>query len=170
MNITNVTTPKNDRASWLKGSNAVCSALPQLIPEKTWRLVLLGSPGVGKGTQAELLARGGRTLVLLRPDSDLAELYQVETRALIQAVKRNMDRFPEDFMFRLSKEEFQSLKSQFVTLKEGRGRHRKYLPYAFTDQGVAMLSSVLHSPRAVHAPAAGARSRASSSSPACCSP
>ena len=57
MNTTNVTTPKNDRASWLKGGNAVCSAHPQVTPEKTWRLVLLGSPGVGKGTQAELLSK-----------------------------------------------------------------------------------------------------------------
>lgn len=66
-----------------------------------------------------------------------------------QAVKRNIGRFPPDFMFRLSAEEADVLRSQFETLKPGRGRHRKYLPYVFTGQGVAMLSSVLHSERAI---------------------
>jgi len=82
-------------------------------------------------------------------DSDLAELYGVETRTLVQAVKRNIDRFPEDFMFQLTSEEYAFLRSQTVTLKRGRGQHRKYMPYAFTEQGVAMLSSVLRSTRAV---------------------
>jgi hypothetical protein len=82
-------------------------------------------------------------------DKDLAELYGVETKVLIQAVKRNLERFPEDFMFQISAEESDSLRSQIVTLKTGRGQHRKYLPYAFTEQGVAMLSGVLRSPRAV---------------------
>lgn len=82
-------------------------------------------------------------------DADLAELYGVETRTLNQAVQRNIERFPEDFMFRLTEEEAQSLRSQFVILDVGRGRHRKFLPYAFTEQGVAMLSSVLRSPKAV---------------------
>ena len=82
-------------------------------------------------------------------DTDLAGLYEVETKVLIQAVKRNLDRFPEDFMFQLNKDESVALRSQIVTLKPGRGQHRKYQPYAFTEQGVAMLSSVLHSPRAV---------------------
>jgi hypothetical protein len=81
--------------------------------------------------------------------ADLAELYQVETKALNQAVKRNLDRFPADFMFQLSKEEFGNLKSQTVTLEKGRGRHPKYQPYAFTQEGVAMLSSVLRNPHAV---------------------
>jgi phage regulator Rha-like protein len=81
-------------------------------------------------------------------DSDLAELYGVETRALVQAVGRNKDRFPEDFMFRLTKEEFSRLRSQIVTSNEGRGG-RRYPPYAFTEQGVAMLSTVLRSARAV---------------------
>lgn len=80
-------------------------------------------------------------------DRDLAELYGVESRELNQAVKRNIERFPEDFMFQLTREEYNSLRSQFVTLK--RGQHSKYLPYAFTEQGVAMLSSVLNSERAV---------------------
>jgi hypothetical protein len=83
-------------------------------------------------------------------DSDLAELYEVPTKILNQAVRRNLSRFPGDFMFQLTKEEAQSLRSQIVTLKPaGRGQHRKYLPYAFTEQGVAMLSSVLKSERAV---------------------
>jgi hypothetical protein len=83
-------------------------------------------------------------------DSDLAELYGVETKVLNQAVRRNLGRFPEDFMFQLSEKEHEALRSQIVTLKNlGRGQHRKYLPYVFTEQGVAMLSSVLKSDRAV---------------------
>lgn len=80
-------------------------------------------------------------------DRDLASLYGVETRALNQAVKRNIERFPEDFRFRLTKEE--CLRSQIVTLKEAQGQHLKYLPYAFTENGVAMLSGVLKSPIAI---------------------
>ena len=79
-------------------------------------------------------------------DSDLAMLYGVETRALNQAVKRNIERFPQDFMFQLTKEEFGNLKSQIVTSSWGGVRK---LPYAFTEQGVAMLSSVLKSKRAI---------------------
>jgi hypothetical protein len=82
-------------------------------------------------------------------DADLASLYGVETRVLVQAVRRNLERFPEDFMFQLSKEEVDFLRSHIVTLKRGRGQHSKYLPYAFTEQGVAMLSSVLRSQRAI---------------------
>jgi hypothetical protein len=81
-------------------------------------------------------------------DSDLAELYGVEVRALNQAVQRNLRRFPEDFMFRLTPDEHESLRSQTVILKKGRGEHRKFRPCAFTEQGVAMLSSVLRSERA----------------------
>jgi hypothetical protein len=80
-------------------------------------------------------------------DTDLAALYQVETRTLNQAVRRNTARFPEDFMFRLSDAEADSLRSQIV-ISNGRGGSR-YLPYAFTEYGVVMLSSVLKSPRAV---------------------
>jgi hypothetical protein len=79
----------------------------------------------------------------------LAELYEVETKVLNQAVKRNIERFPEDFMFQLTEEEAALLRSQIVTLETGRGQHAKYLPYAFTEQGVAMLSSVLRSDRAI---------------------
>ena len=83
-------------------------------------------------------------------DGDLAVLYDVAVKALNQAVKRNRERFPEDFCFQLTKEEsdeLERLRSQVVTLK--RGEHRKYQPFAFTEQGVARLSSVLRSPRAV---------------------
>jgi hypothetical protein len=81
--------------------------------------------------------------------NDLAKLYEVPTKVLNQAVKRNQERFPSDFMFQLTPNEAQVLRSQFVTLKSSTGRHSKYLPYAFTEQGVAMLSSVLRSKRAV---------------------
>jgi phage regulator Rha-like protein len=82
-------------------------------------------------------------------DSDLAEMYGVETKVLNQAVRRNLNRFPADFTFQLNKNEYDALRSQIVTLKSGRGQHRKYPPYAFTEHGVAMLSSVLRSDRAV---------------------
>ena len=81
-------------------------------------------------------------------DVDLAELYGVETKVLKQAVRRNIERFPADFMFKLTKDEFDSLRSQFVTSNVGRGGTR-YLPFAFTEQGVAMLSGVLKSEQAV---------------------
>jgi len=89
--------------------------------------------------------RGERVML----DTDLAELYGVEVRRLNEQVRRNQDRFPADFMFQLNGEEWAALRSQFATLNAGRGRHRKYLPFAFTQNGVAMLSSVLRSPRAV---------------------
>ena len=82
--------------------------------------------------------------------ADLAELYGVQTRALNQAVKRNIDRFPTDFLFQLTREESESifrLRSQFVTLK--RGQHLKYLPYAFTEHGAIMAANVLNSPKAI---------------------
>ena len=81
-------------------------------------------------------------------DSDLAKLYQVETKVLNQAVKRNLSRFPSDFMFQLSKEEYSSLKSQFVTSKAARGGKQK-LPLVFTENGLAMLSGILNSERAI---------------------
>jgi hypothetical protein len=87
----------------------------------------------------------GRKVML---DADLATLYQVATKALNQAVRRNSERFPEDFMFQLTVEEAEALKSQTVTSNIGRGG-RRYLPYVFTEHGVGMLSSVLSSPRAV---------------------
>lgn len=81
-------------------------------------------------------------------DSDIAELYQVSTKNLNKAVGRGKERFPDDFMFQLNPEEYQALRFQFGTSNENRGG-RRYLPYAFTEQGVAMLSSVLKSKRAV---------------------
>ncbi|SEA51912.1 ORF6N domain-containing protein [Arachidicoccus rhizosphaerae] len=82
-------------------------------------------------------------------DSDLAALYGVETKVFNQAVKRNYARFPEDFAFRVTNEEFEALRSQIVTLKKGRGQHSKYLPMVFSESGVAMLSSVLSSELAI---------------------
>lgn len=82
-------------------------------------------------------------------DEDIARLYGVSVKVLNQQVKRNQNRFPPDFSFQLSREEATFLRSQFVTLRLEWGKHRKYLPYAFTEQGVAMLSGVLKSPRAV---------------------
>jgi hypothetical protein len=82
-------------------------------------------------------------------DKDLAELYGVEVKNLNKAVSRNLERFPDDFMFQLTKEEYDFLRFQNGTIKKGRGEHSKYLPYVFTEQGVAMLSGVLRSPTAV---------------------
>lgn len=90
--------------------------------------------------------RGQRVML----DSDLANIYQVETRVLNQAVSRNLKRFPRDFIFQLAQEEFDFLISQFVTSKPGRGGRRK-LPYVFTEHGAVMLASVLNSPTAVEA-------------------
>ena len=95
--------------------------------------------------QRILLIRGHRVML----DSDLAELYGVETKALSRAVRRNRERFPEGFMFQLTREEYRFLRYQFGTLEIGRGKYSKYLPMAFTEQGVAMLSSVLRSKRAI---------------------
>ena len=93
--------------------------------------------------QAIYLIRGEKVMV----DSDLADLYQIETKNLNKAVKRNLRRFPDDFMFQLTNKEHESLKFQIGTTKQGRGG-RRTLPYVFTEQGVAMLSSVLQSDRA----------------------
>ena len=102
--------------------------------------------------------RGERVML----DKDLASLYEIEAKVLNQAVKRNSKRFPKDFMFQLTMDEFEELKfqiettengnssrSQLVTLKTGRGSNIKYLPYAFTEQGVAMLSGILNSDKAI---------------------
>ena len=96
-------------------------------------------------TQAILVLRGKRVLL----DAELAALYGVTTKALNQAVKRNAARFPTDFMFRLTSEEEESLRSRTVTLKSGRGKHRKYAPYAFAEHGAIMAATVLNSSRAV---------------------
>ena len=109
--------------------------------------------------QQKIFEIRGQKVIL---DRDLAALYQVETKVLNQAVKRNIERFPEDFMFQLTKEEYKNLRSQVVTLENDdeflrsqnvtidmRGRHVKYLPYAFTEHGVVMLASLLRSDIAV---------------------
>lgn len=108
------------------------------------------SSGTGKALipkiqiEKSILLLRGRKVML---DADLASLYEVETRVLVQAVKRNLDRFPDDFMFQLTKDEFDLLRSQTVSSSSWGGR--RYPPYAFTEQGVAMLSSVLRSKRAI---------------------
>ena len=89
----------------------------------------------------------GKRIIL---DFELAELYEVETRVLKQAVRRNIERFPEDFLFTLTLDEWNAIRSQIVMFNKGKWNFPKYLPFAFTEQGVAMLSAVLNSTRAVH--------------------
>jgi hypothetical protein len=90
----------------------------------------------------------GQKIIL---DFDLATLYEVETKVLNQTVKRNLKRFPSDFMFQLTEDEYKSIRSQIVILDEiGRVKYRKYTPFAFTEQGVAMLSGILNSDVAIH--------------------
>lgn len=101
------------------------------------------SVSVARIEKAIFLIRGQRVIL----DSVLAGLYGVETRSLVQAVKRNVKRFPPEFMFQLSEDEFNTLRSQIV-ISKGKGG-RRYYPYAFTEQGVAMLSTVLRSDRAI---------------------
>lgn len=92
-----------------------------------------------------LIVRGRRVIL----DRELAAIYGVETRVLNQAVRRNLERFPQDFMFQISREEAERSRSQFVILKRGRGRHQKYLPFAFTEHGAIQAANVLNSKRAV---------------------
>jgi len=92
-----------------------------------------------------LILRGQRVIL----DRELAAIYGATTKRLNEQVKRNRDRFPEDFMFQLTAEESSSLRSQFATLKLGRGQHRKYLPYVFTEHGAIMAATILNSRRAV---------------------
>ena len=115
--------------------------------------VIISNPLVGSKIANKIVIIRDVQVLL---DRDIAEMYGVEIRILNQAVKRNMTRFPEQFMFQLSSDEYQNVKkslwSQFVIIENAddqRGRHTKYLPYAFTEQGVAMLSAVLHSERAI---------------------
>ena len=95
-------------------------------------------------THRILMLRGQKVLL----DSDLAALYDVPTKRFNEQVKRNLERFPADFMFQLTEEEWESLRSQIATLKLGRGQHRKYMPYAFTEHGAIMAATILNSPRA----------------------
>ena len=95
-------------------------------------------------THRILMLRGQKVLL----DADLAALYDVPTKRFNEQVKRNLERFPADFMFQLTEEEWASLRSQIATLKPGRGQHRKYMPYAFTEHGAIMAATILNSPRA----------------------
>jgi hypothetical protein len=108
---------------------------------KTEPLELIAAPAI----EQRIFVVRGRQVML---DEDLADLYGVETKRLVEQVKRNLDRFPEDFMFQLDKDEAAALRSQIATSNTGRGG-RRYAPYVFTEQGVAMLSSVLRSKRAI---------------------
>ena len=94
--------------------------------------------------QAIFVIRGQKVII----DADMAELYEVTTKRFNEQVRRNLERFPQDFMLQLSQEEWDALRSQFATLKPGRGQHRKYLPYAFTEHGAIMAATILNSPRA----------------------
>jgi hypothetical protein len=96
-------------------------------------------------TRAILVLRGTKVLL----DTELAVLYGVTTKRFNEQVRRNRERFPQDFMFQLTAEELTALRSQIATLKGGRGQHRKYLPYAFTEHGAIMAATILNSPRAV---------------------
>ena len=111
------------------------------VAEKTASLELIAAPAIEK----RIFVVRGRQVML---DEDLADLYGVETKRLVEQVKRNIERFPADFMFQLDETEMAALRSQIATSKSGRGG-RRYAPYVFTEQGVAMLSSVLNSPRAI---------------------
>ncbi len=106
---------------------------------------IINEEGVEQVIKSKIYIIRGHKVML---DKDLAELYQTPTKSLNLAVRRNLERFPNDFMFQLSDEEYESLRFQIETSKMGRGGSR-YLPYVFTDYGVAMLSSVLNSDRAI---------------------
>lgn len=95
-------------------------------------------------TQRILLLRGQKVLL----DTDLAALYDVPTKCFNERVRRNLERFPADFMFQLTGDEWAALRSQIATLKTGRGQHRKYLPHASTEHGAIMAATILNSPRA----------------------
>jgi len=99
---------------------------------------------IGDIAQRIHLIRGQRVVL----DTDLAAFYGETTKRFNQQVSRNQERFPEDFMFQLNEEEFAALRLQFATLKTGRGQHRKYLPYVFTEHGAIMAATLLNSPRA----------------------
>lgn len=96
--------------------------------------------------QAKIFKIRGHMVML---DFDLAELYEVETKRMKEAVRRNIERFPDDFMFELTRDEYKALRTQFATLETGRGKFSKYPPFAFTEHGVAMLSGILNSPKAI---------------------
>lgn len=121
----------------------VHGATPTHGPDMT-KIKRTASSSLARIAHSILIVRGQKVLL----DADLAALYGVETKALLQAVKRNLERFPEDFMLQLTAVQWTALRSQIVTSNAGRGG-RRYAPYAFTEQGIAMLSSVLKSRRAI---------------------
>ncbi len=96
--------------------------------------------------QTKIYTLRGQRVIL---DFDLADFYGVETKRLKEAVRRNLDRFPEDFVFELTRDEYNALRTQIASLETGRGKYSKYAPFAFTEHGVAMLSGILSSPKAV---------------------
>jgi hypothetical protein len=117
------------------------------MPKKSQQQSLSTSAITGDLIERKIYVIRGQKVML---DRDLAELYGVPAKRLNEQVHRNIKRFPEDFMFQLTEYEFEILRSQFATLRSAiHGKHTKYLPYAFTEQGVAMLSGVLRSNRAI---------------------
>ena len=115
-----------------------------LAPCTTPRSLTARAIPAGRIERSILVLRGHKVLL----DTDLAALYGVTTKRFNEQVRRNKARFPLDFMFQLAQEEWDSLRSQFATLKTARGQHRKYLPYAFTEHGAIMAATILNSPRA----------------------
>lgn len=120
------------------------ASIPMECPMSKSKRAPAPPASINRITPSIVFVRGQKVLL----DADLAELYGVSTKALLQAVKRNLERFPDDFMLQLTAKEWDGLRSQIVTSNVGRGG-RRYLPYAFTEQGVAMLSSVVRSRRAI---------------------
>jgi phage regulator Rha-like protein len=115
---------------------------------------MTGTPSVNLTEPLPALQSIGLAITMLRGqrvilDAELAALYGVETKRLNEQVRRNIERFPQDFMLQLNDQEQASLRSQIATLKTGRGQHRKYAPFAFTEHGAIMAATVLNSPRAV---------------------
>jgi len=119
----------------------LCNELGAATINKKNKTVLIAIEAI---TSRIVVLRGQRVML----DADLAALYGVTTKRLNEQVRRNLERFPSDFMFQLTNQEVAILRSQFATLKAGRGQHRKYLPYAFTEHGAIMAAMVLNSPRA----------------------
>jgi hypothetical protein len=132
----------------------IFAVFPQIVPARSdrWHMAAPVTQALpahvvtsDRVERAIFVLRGNRVLL----DADLAALYGVPTKRLNEQVRRNIDRFPPDFAFRLTTEEAASLRSQFATLKPGRGRHRKHRPYAFTEHGAIMAASVLSAPKAI---------------------
>ena len=127
-------------------SNQSLQSFPQNLVASDNKLVIQNELDIEDIKSLIYTIRGKQVML----DSDVANIYHCETKYVNRVVKRNLERFPEEFCFQLNENEFESLRCQFVTLNEnGRGQHRKYLPYVFTEQGIAMLSALLKSDIAV---------------------